>query len=271
MKNNEFFINQQNGVLIVVEGISGSGKSVGIRDLMHDLQLAGIEIVSYEWNAIPIMRRWTERFDRLGLLNANLFSMLQWIGFLYDYFTNIRPLLKKQYVIVADRYYYTGLTRDAANGAWRWPGRLLCRLFRMPDWLFYCETEAAICHQRIVQRGKPLFHKNKKILRDSSERNKDLMYLELMHSEYAKLMMNISERTVNVVTMGKLPPSLTDSLIQYIHVKQGKPYVLQTDVDVSRKGDDHELAEASRQVDEDNYHSDRHVRGGAQNIKSMVD
>ncbi|GIQ67225.1 thymidylate kinase [Xylanibacillus composti] len=271
MKKDEYFLNKHNGVLIVVEGISGSGKSVGIRTLLNDLHGAGVPVVSYEWNAIPFLRKLTARIDRLGLLGTNMFSVLQWVGFLYDYFTIIRPHLKNRRVIVADRYFYTGLTRDAANGAWRWPGRFICRWLRQPDWLFYCETDAAVCYERIQQRGKPLFHKNKRILRDTSGRNKDFMYLELMHREYADMLKEIAKGTVNVVTIGKLPPSLSDSLVQYIYLKLGKTNVPELETACDERENDDELAEATGNFNEENHLSDRHVRGGTHSIKSMAD
>lgn len=271
MRKDGYFLNKHRGVLIVVEGISGSGKSVGIRELLSDLQCAGIQIVPYEWNSIPFLRKLTQRIAHAGLLTTNVFSMLQWIGFLYDYFIKIRPHLKKQHVIVADRYYYTGLTRDAANGAWKWPGRMLCRWLRQPDWLFFCETEAAICYERIQQRGKPLFHTNKKIHRDTSGRDKELLYLELMYSEYVHMLDKLADRPINIVTMGKEPASLAKSLVQYIYDKQGIQPIPHSSLIQSGEESIHGLVEASRHIDEENHHSDRHVGGGTQGVKSMAD
>ena len=72
------------GVLVVFEGLSGSGKSESIIGLTKHLEVAGINPIVVEWNTNRLIRSLVRNLDRLGLLNSTLYSLLQWLGFFID-------------------------------------------------------------------------------------------------------------------------------------------------------------------------------------------
>lgn len=175
-------------MLIACEGISGSGKSKIVSQLFEQIAAQNEKITIVEWNSNPLIRNIINKLYQLNILSSNIYSLLQWGGFLNDYFRKILPLLKKGYIIIADRYIYTGLTRDAMNRSNRFMGRLISRYILKPDILLFNDTDLEVCYFRIKMRGKPLFHTNQRILQNKVLKNKDLYYLRKMQFQYTKLL-----------------------------------------------------------------------------------
>jgi dTMP kinase len=186
MENRDFVIHPGRGFLIVHEGISGSGKSEGITRLKQAFDTCGVPVEVVEWNANPAIRRLTSRLDRFGWLTPRLYSMLQWISFWIDYRTSIAPVLKCGGVVIADRYAYTGLTRDTANGAGAWWGRRWLALARKPDLVFFHDTSPLTCYRRIQLRGKALFFPGRQTRGSRLGPDWEMNYLTRMRNEYVR-------------------------------------------------------------------------------------
>lgn len=176
--------------LIVFEGISGCGKSENIKSLHSHLTDIGYKTYVIEWNSNRIIRSIISRMSSIKILTPNIYSFFQWISFLIDYVFKVTPLLKKNYVVLADRYVYTGLTRDVANGARGSFGRYIYKKVAKPDLVFFQDIRPCVCYERIKKRGKVLFHTNKKILNSSFLKNKELYYLAKLRKEYLALFSN---------------------------------------------------------------------------------
>lgn len=174
----------QKGLLIVYEGISGSGKSAGIRAMERKLTSEQLTVTIVEWNTNPGVRYLVRLFDRLRLMTPGLYSLLQWIGFAISLYSAIKPALKRGHIVIADRYVYTGMARDAANGAAGWIGRPWLRMAPGPDLVFFCETSPAVCYERILARGKRLYHPTPGWL---SGPDQELRYLEQMRLCYLQI------------------------------------------------------------------------------------
>lgn len=172
------------GLLIVYEGISGSGKSAGIREMERKLAAEQLTVTIVEWNTNPGVRFLVQLFDRMRLMTPGLYSMLQWIGFALSLFSTIAPALKRGHIVIADRYIYTGMARDAANGAAEWIGRPWHRMAPSPDLVFFCETPPGVCYERILARGKRLYHPTPGWL---SGPDQELKYLEQMRLCYLQI------------------------------------------------------------------------------------
>ena len=154
------------------------------------------------------------------LLTSKLYSILQWISFFIDYFRKIKPALKKEHIVIADRYVYTALTRDAVNGAGRFLGSVLSRLVRTPDLLIFYDTPPEICLQRIEARGKALFHTNKLIYENRILKNKDLYYLKKLRNEYLKLIETEETReNTNIITVNDDMSYGITAVKQYVYQK----------------------------------------------------
>lgn len=178
---------KKKGILVAFEGISGSGKSESIRMLYSHLTGKGYRTSVIEWNSNCIIRSIVKKLYGKRILTPTVYSVLQWTGFYIDYFTKFIPLLKKGHIVIADRYFYTALTRDKANGAAILPGKVFKRFARSPDILFFNDTHPGICHERIKARGKALFHTNTAILNNRLLKNRDLYYLKKLRAEYLRL------------------------------------------------------------------------------------
>ncbi|MGI6668568.1 MAG: dTMP kinase [Acetivibrionales bacterium] len=179
--------NRKKGVLIVFEGLSGSGKSLNARLLIEVLRDRGYDPVLTEWNSNKTIRGLVAWLDSRDILTSRIYSLLQWIGFFLDYFTVILPALRSWKIVIADRYVYTGMARDSANGAWKWPGRVIVRIVRRPDRIYFIDLPASICLERLKAKGKALFHTNKRIRENRLLKNKELYYLKKMRHEYNRL------------------------------------------------------------------------------------
>jgi dTMP kinase len=145
----------EKGVLIVFEGISGSGKSENIKKICSLLQSKDYRVAVVEWNSNKRIRRVVDFLKNRGKLTCVIYSIFQWISFLIDYYRRILPLLKKGYIVLADRYIYSGFTRDAINGTGNFFSKFIERIARKPDLLFFFNTSPAICYERIKLRGTP--------------------------------------------------------------------------------------------------------------------
>jgi dTMP kinase len=223
LKNMNEAIQGKKGVLVVIEGISGSGKSEGITRLSSYLQARGMTTRIVEWNSNKRIRSLVNKLHDRGMLNAFVYSILQWISFLIDLFRVIFPALKQNEIVIADRYVYTGMTRDAVNGAGRFLGRMMQVIAREPDLVLFYDTPPTICYERIKARGKALFHTNKYIHRSADIENKDLYYLKEIHKAYMKLFREM-EMNNNVIYVHEKSLKVNSSVEEFINQKMGRAH-----------------------------------------------
>ncbi|MCX7922503.1 MAG: deoxynucleoside kinase [Clostridia bacterium] len=208
------------GILLVCEGISGSGKSESIKALTLYLNKLGINPVVVEWNSNNFIRKIVKSLHSKNLLSPLIYSVFQWMSFFIDYFTKFIPALLKGKIVIADRYVYTAYTRDAANGAGKILSNILCRIVRKPDIIIFHDTPPHVCYERIRARGKALFHTNKIILKNSLLRNKNLYYLKKIRGYYIKLFESTNIcKDVEVVLWGQNIGSITTYLDECIGKK----------------------------------------------------
>lgn len=210
-----------NGMLIVFEGISGCGKSESVVALEKYLADNGYKSHVIEWNSNKVVRKITKAMDSGNLLTPCTYSFLQWISFIIDYFFKIVPLLKKNYILIADRYIYTGLTRDCVNGAGGAIGRFLHRLVIKPAIVFFLDVNPEVCDERIKKRGKDLFHTNK-LIRDSKLlKNKELYYLTKLRREYLLLFNSKQVKNeTNIITVNEDANTVVKCVNDYISGKR---------------------------------------------------
>ncbi len=206
-----------NGMLIVFEGISGCGKSESVNVLRKYLSDNGYKSSVLEWNSNKVIRKITKGMDSRKLLTPGIYSFLQWISFLIDYTFKVVPLLKKNYVLIADRYIYTGLTRDRVNGAGGKIGRLLHGLVIKPAMVFFLDVKPEVCDERIKKRGKDLFHTNKLIRESKLLKNRELYYLTKLRREYLLLFNSKTiQNETNIITINEDTNTVIKCVDDYI-------------------------------------------------------
>lgn len=220
-------INGGRGILIVFEGISGCGKSENVTSLRSHLVGKGYKVGLIEWNSNKLIRGIIKRMDSVRLLTPEIYSFFQWFGFMQDYYFKILPLLKKQYILLADRYVYTGLTRDNANGTGVKPGKAIYGRILKPDLVFFQDIDPRICYKRIQKRGKPLFYTNRVIKKSGMIKNKDLFYLMKLRKEYLLLFNNNTVKNdTNIIWLRNSDDSVIKYADDYISDKgEMKEYV----------------------------------------------
>jgi len=142
------------GRLIAVEGLDGSGKSTQIRLLKRWLELEGLKVYFTEWNSSSIVKRATRRGKKQHFLTPTTFSLIHATDFADRYETQVLPLLRGGYLVLADRYFYTAFARDAVRGCDRQWVRRLYNFARPPDLTFLFEVPLEVALNRILA-GRP--------------------------------------------------------------------------------------------------------------------
>jgi dTMP kinase len=150
MKNNR----RDCGILIVVEGVDGSGKSTQIHLLDKWLRSKGHNVFFTEWNSSSLVKEITSKGKKKALLTPTTFSLLHATDFADRYEKNIYPLLRAGYIVLADRYIYTALARDIVRGCdKKWVENIYNYAIK-PDIAFYFQIPIEIAVDRIIS-GRP--------------------------------------------------------------------------------------------------------------------
>jgi dTMP kinase len=142
------------GKLIAVEGVDGSGKSTQIYLLKRWLELQNIKVSFTEWNSSTIVKAATKRGKKEQLLTATTFCLIHCTDFAHRYERYIIPLLRQGYIVLADRYTFTALARDAVRGCDGEWVRNLYSFAAIPDITFYFDVPLQTAVDRILS-GRP--------------------------------------------------------------------------------------------------------------------
>ncbi|HEY3111843.1 MAG TPA: dTMP kinase [Chloroflexota bacterium] len=147
------------GKLIAVEGLDGSGKSTQVYLLKRWLELQNLKVSFTEWNSAVIVKSATKKGKKEQLLTPTTFSLIHATDFAHRYERHIVPLLRHGYIVLADRYIFTALARDAVRGCDHDWIRNLYSFAVLPDITFYFDVPLQIAVGRILA-GRPVlkFH-----------------------------------------------------------------------------------------------------------------
>lgn len=142
------------GKLIAVEGLDGSGKSTQIYLVKRWLELQGSRVYFTEWNSSLLVKKATSKGKKRQLLTPTTFSLIHATDFADRYERQILPLLRAGFIVLADRYIYTALARDAVRGVDKgWVAELYSFAVQ-PDITFYFEVPLEVSLNRILE-GRP--------------------------------------------------------------------------------------------------------------------
>jgi dTMP kinase len=105
------------GILIVFEGIDGSGKSTQVRLLLKALRELGYDPVGFRE---PTRGRWGRRVKKMAKLPGSLSPEEELALFVRDreenVARNLKPALAAGKVVVLDRYYFSTIAYQGAKG-----------------------------------------------------------------------------------------------------------------------------------------------------------
>ena len=147
-------IGGNDGVLIAVEGLDGSGKSTQVRLLYNWLYGSRLRVFFTEWNSSELVKEATRRGKKAQLLTPTTFSLIHATDFADRYERQILPMLKGGFIVLCDRYFFTSFARDAVRGcdpAWL---RNNYGFARVPDITLYFRLPLDTALGRILE-GRP--------------------------------------------------------------------------------------------------------------------
>ena len=146
------------GLLVAFEGPDGSGKSTQRKLFKNWLQSEGVEVVTTKWNSAPLLKPLVQARKAAHALSPEEFCLFHAADFRYRLETEILPALWEGKTVVADRYFFTALARDAARGLdLHWLLQVYYPLF-WPDVVFYFSVSPETSGKRIAAPRDPKFY-----------------------------------------------------------------------------------------------------------------
>ena len=107
---------ESRGLLIAFEGPDGSGKTTQRKLLKTWLESRGNTVVSTRWASSTLVKPLLKGRKRIRTLSTEEYSLLHAVDFRHRVETSILPALWAGKTVLADRYLFTALARDAARG-----------------------------------------------------------------------------------------------------------------------------------------------------------
>ncbi len=146
----------QKGILIVFEGIDGSGKSTQAEILMKMLQEKGFDVVYFQE---PSKGKWGRKIKKKALHPDSLSPEEELALFQKDRKENVeknlKPALEKKGVVILDRYYYSTIAYQGAKGIDEKRIRKMNEEFAVqPDLVFILDIDPQKGLERIENRKK---------------------------------------------------------------------------------------------------------------------
>ena len=138
------------GLLIVIEGTDGSGKSTQLELLKKYIQAQSYGVMVSEWKTSRLIADVIDDAKERNLLNATTFSLLYAADFADRLENQIIPALKSGFIVLLDRYYYTALARDVVRGQDIEWVKNLYDYAPEPDLVFYLDMPVDILLKRII-------------------------------------------------------------------------------------------------------------------------
>jgi dTMP kinase len=149
---------RRRGLLIAFEGPDGSGKTTQRKLLKTWLEAEGYDVVTTKWNSSPLIKPIIKKRKATRVMSPEEFSLLHAADFRHRLEHVILPALWAGKLVIADRYLFTGLARDAARGLdFDWVIRLYEPLL-FPDLVLYFSVSAVTSSQRVASDGGPGFY-----------------------------------------------------------------------------------------------------------------
>jgi dTMP kinase len=146
------------GLLVAFEGPDGSGKSTQRKLFKTWLKSEGREVVTTKWNSSPLIKPLVKVRKQVRALSPEEFCLLHAADFRHRLETEVLPALWRGASVVADRYLFTALARDAARGL---PFDWLLHIYEpilWPDIVFYFSVSPETSGMRIAATREPKYY-----------------------------------------------------------------------------------------------------------------
>jgi dTMP kinase len=142
------------GRLIVVEGLDGSGKSTQLESLREELEARGLKVVTTGWNSSATVADAVKKAKRDRSLTPATFALMNAADLADRLDKTILPALREGAIVLADRWTFTSLARDAVRGNdQKWLERLYA-FAPKPDLVLYFKLPVETAVGRVLTRAQ---------------------------------------------------------------------------------------------------------------------
>lgn len=146
------------GLLIAFEGPDGSGKTTQRKLLKRWLESQNHQVVSTRWASSALVKPLLKVRKKIRTLSTEEYSLLHAVDFRHRVETSILPALWAGKTVLADRYLFTALARDAARGLdLDWLLHAYSPLL-WPDLVIYFSMTPEDSRRRIASTRAPRFY-----------------------------------------------------------------------------------------------------------------
>lgn len=139
------------GKLIAIEGTDGVGRSTHIDLLQEWLEVQGYGVITTGWTRSNLMSKTIEMAKQGNILDRWSFSLLYATDFADRLEHQIIPALRSGFIVLADRYIYTALARDAVRSGDRTWIRNVFGFAVVPDLVLYLRIDVDTLALRVIE------------------------------------------------------------------------------------------------------------------------
>lgn len=177
------------GLLIVIEGTDGSGKSTQVNLLSEYIKNQCFACSVSEWKTSRLISGVINEAKDRNMLNTTTFSLLYAADYTDRLENEIIPALKAGFIVLMDRYIYTAFVRDSVRGHnINWVKNLYS-FAPKPDLVFYLTVPPNILIKRLIAKNGVLdyFESGRDIGLSQDIYNSFEIYQKRCLEEYTKL------------------------------------------------------------------------------------
>lgn len=187
------------GLLVVIEGADGSGRSTQIRLLRDWLEGQGHAVVEVGLRRSPLVAKELSAAKEGHILGRTTMSLFYATDFADQLEHVMIPALRAGDIVLADRYVYTLMARDIVRGGDRaWVERIY-GMALVPDVVFYLKVRPRILVERNLEKNGTLDYWESGLdiglARDMFD--SFLKYQTLIQAEFARMQERYGLETVN--------------------------------------------------------------------------
>ncbi|HEX2014417.1 MAG TPA: dTMP kinase [Nitrososphaera sp.] len=141
------------GRLIVIEGPDASGRSTHIGMITAKLEADGHAVLNTGLRRSELVSEGIMQAKQEHMLGRRTMSLFYAADFADQFENKIMPALRAGYVVLADRYIYTLMARDAVRGMSRSWTHQLFGFAIVPDLVFYLDVDPEELVHRVFQKN----------------------------------------------------------------------------------------------------------------------
>ena len=177
------------GLLIVIEGTDGSGKSTQVNMLSQYIKNKCFGVTVSEWKTSRLISGVINEAKEKNMLNTTTYSLLYAADYADRLENEIIPALKAGFVVLMDRYIFTAYVRDSVRGHdINWIKNLYGYAPK-PDLVFYLNVPPDNLIKRLIAKNGALdyFESGRDIGLSTDIYNSFEIYQKRCLDEYKKL------------------------------------------------------------------------------------